>query len=1276
MQAILFRNKRLIIALIIAVFIAVVFWSQSRIPALNEKAQMGLRTNFSSIAFDILLPVTPDQPAAERVAKTTVNWLYTNWKGMSFGLLFAAIALTILGSVRHRSFKRPWLNTLSGMFVGAPLGVCVNCATPIAQGMYAAGARLETALATLISSPTLNAIVLSMTFTLLPWEVATGNVVAVLLLLALLPMLVRTSSARPVNEAPGTLDSPASSFIKPPPSSPPDIEENLSAASSAVLRMYGKNLFFIVKIAVPFMLLAGVLGALVIELAPFDRLSHIAPTMLVLATTALLATFLPVPMAFNVIVVMALLAKGMDPGIGAVLLFALSAYSIYPATVIAKFISPRLSLMLATTVVLLATGLGLITSKYFEHELKTNQQAIETGLREARDAAYKNIAVVCESLPGHLQGQCVANQIRASRNTIPHADSCLTIPASLPLQVCRQFVAMIEAEELSLIESSREPCYKLGAQNEQNQCGQTFLTQMALKNHDISYCEQLDDDSLVQACRVQYLNASLLFNPDDSVCKDLTGSELSVCKVNARIYRIADTLNMKSCDDVPPNAREHCRWVTATNMVGRNNDASGCLQLASPARRLRCQEQVVAWQASRDQSFTLCDELRSEGLRNTCLLKVADRMIATILTNYSLSLSLDPTAILRVDRAVRATTPTKDVSTPALQWRSDFDNDEIQLNSLAYQAEVTTREDASAFSKKSAEEFGISRSWDFRITDFFEPFIIGKGIASGDMNNDLWPDLVLASERGALFYRNIGGSFQLMDVQQGELQDQNLFLVALVDADNDGNQDLFASAYGGNNYLLLNKHNGFEETELVRLDGDQRLTISAGFGDIDRDNDLDIVLGNWSSGVEKLFSPEASTNYVLERDGASYKAAPINDVKGETNSVLIADVNGDGMTDLLFGNDRVVPDTYYFGTPEHTLTPVTRKAGVVPMTSMFTMSLDSADFNNDLRPDIFSTDMTFARSAGSDYCDAITGNDDRERCRDVTSAYEVFSKGSATSCQELGKPRDIAECYVAHSIKAAKILKDSRYCDNLPDTGGALHSLCLHISAPIPTEQAINQDEYLPQVQRNMLLMNDGEGFTDNTTRMGVGSSFWSWNAKAADLDNDGWQDIYVGNGFHFGDSFYEVQPNILFRNTGGKGFEEVASDWGLDDTINTPSYTYVDFDLDGDVDIVATGVLAPPRVFVNRQSSNNSVTFLLQDEKGNAFGIGSKVTITYEHHRQRKEIKLSGGFMSFDNPVAHFGIATYSEISGFSITWPDGQVTEYTGTLPANHFYRVRRKP
>jgi len=191
---------------------------------------------------------------------------------------------------------------------------------------------------------------------------------------------------------------------------------------------------------------------------------------------------------------------------------------------------------------------------------------------------------------------------------------------------------------------------------------------------------------------------------------------------------------------------------------------------------------------------------------------------------------------------------------------------------------------------------------------------------------------------------------------------------------------------------------------------------------------------------------------------------------------------------------------------------------------------------------------------------------------------------------------------------------------------------------------------------------------------MGVTSSFWSWNAKAADLDNDGWQDIYVGNGFHFGDSFYEVQPNVMFRNIEGSGFEEIAAEWGLDDTINTPSYTYIDFDLDGDLDIIATGVLAPPRIFINQQHKNNSVSFWLRDDAGNAAAIGAVVTITYGTDHQRKEIKLSGGFMSFDNPVVHFGLASAAAIDSVSIAWPDGVTTEHVGKLPANRFYQVHR--
>ena len=1287
MQPTLRRNKRLILALLFAVVIAAVFWSQSRIPALNEKAQMGLRTNFSSIAFDILLPVTDDQPIAERVAKTTVNWLYTNWKGMTFGLLFAAAALTILGSVKQRSFKSPWLNTLSGMFVGAPLGVCVNCATPIAQGMYAAGARLETALATLISSPTLNVIVLSMAFSLLPWEIALGNVGAVLLLLSTLPFLVRRFSIAITDRPASSAELSSFATIKAPPTTAPYEEnETYFAALLSVLSSYSKNLLYILWLAVPLMLLAGLLGAMVIELAPFDQFSSISPTLPVLFATALLATFLPVPMAFNVIVVMALLSKGMDPGIGAVLLFALSVYSIYPATVIAKYISPKLSIALAMAVVLFATTLGLITNKIFDYKLGANQQAIVTGLSTNHQRTYREALAICSSLPDELQLQCFSSQIRQLSSIVPYAQMCRSTPTAVDSASCQQLVDLFVAQELALETSSTDPCQTLSTPAARSRCNQSFNLRFAVQNHDISYCNRLgnaanaesDSRAAIQNCRIQFINSSLLFNPDESVCKDLDDPERSDCEMNARIYRIADTLDIQACDSLPAGAQNHCRWITATALVGRSNDTSGCRVLAAADLRARCEEHATAWQASRSASFELCSQIQSPGLKTTCLLKVADQKIAAVLTNYTLALSSGSALTPAQQERAETVNPVATADTPELHWESTFDNVQLNVSHVEYRPKITAEAAAAMFSKLPARELGISKAWNFQISDFFEPFIIGKGIASGDFNNDLWPDLVLASEHGALIYKNIGGKFQLIDIDQGYLATRNLFLVALVDADDDGQQDLFASAYGGENFLLLNSSGDFSETELIHIEGSHRLTLSAGFADIDQDDDIDIILGNWSSGVEKLFSAETSGNAILFREDNSYRAEAMNDVKGETNSVLIADINDDDIPDLLFGNDRLVPDIYYRGTPNRQLIPFTRDDNAVPVTSMFTMSLDSADFNNDLKADLFSTDMTFARSSEDDYCKAILEDDAKARCIEILDAFSVFSTGSAAQCNDLATPKDTHECFLALSVKAAKTLKNDQYCDNLPDQDGPLNSLCRYISAPIPQEERINQDDYLPQTQRNVLLMSNAAGFSDQSVSFGVDSSFWSWNAKAADLDNDGWQDIYVGNGFHFGDSFYEVQPNVLYHNTGGTGFENIAAEWGLADKINTPSYTYLDFDLDGDLDIVATGVLSPPRVYVNQQSENNSVTFLLEQPRGNSFAIGAKVTIQYgesENLRQRKEIKLSGGFMSFDNTAVHFGIGRHQSIDSFSVTWPDGQVAEHAMMLPANRFYRLQRK-
>ncbi|MED5352985.1 MAG: ASPIC/UnbV domain-containing protein, partial [Nitrospinota bacterium] len=118
--------------------------------------------------------------------------------------------------------------------------------------------------------------------------------------------------------------------------------------------------------------------------------------------------------------------------------------------------------------------------------------------------------------------------------------------------------------------------------------------------------------------------------------------------------------------------------------------------------------------------------------------------------------------------------------------------------------------------------------------------------------------------------------------------------------------------------------------------------------------------------------------------------------------------------------------------------------------------------------------------------------------------------------------------------------------------------------------------------------------------------------------------------------------------------------------------------DRDGDLDIIANTLYGPFKVYTNHESQNNSVTFKLQDKKGNRFCLGCKIIIRYglngEKH-QFREIKTGGGFHSYDAPLAHFGLGKTDTIKSIEITWSTGEATQIERNLPTNHEYIVQRK-
>ncbi len=147
-----------------------------------------------------------------------------------------------------------------------------------------------------------------------------------------------------------------------------------------------------------------------------------------------------------------------------------------------------------------------------------------------------------------------------------------------------------------------------------------------------------------------------------------------------------------------------------------------------------------------------------------------------------------------------------------------------------------------------------------------------------------------------------------------------------------------------------------------------------------------------------------------------------------------------------------------------------------------------------------------------------------------------------------------------------------------------------------------DNDRFLDLFLNNMeeharLYRNNRDGtFTEVTSAMGIdgpthGFSCWSW-----DYDNDGWLDIFATCYDHTIPDVvlglmgkpHSGYSNRLFRNLGGKGFQDMTAEAGLDMVFSSMGTNYGDFDNDGFLDMyLGTGdpdfsTLVPNRMFRN----------------------------------------------------------------------------------------------
>ncbi len=541
----------------------------------------------------------------------------------------------------------------------------------------------------------------------------------------------------------------------------------------------------------------------------------------------------------------------------------------------------------------------------------------------------------------------------------------------------------------------------------------------------------------------------------------------------------------------------------------------------------------------------------------------------------------------------------------------------------------------------------------------------GGGVCLGDYDRDGYCDVLLTSPHGGgRLYRNLG-HFHFEDATDDarlEFGDAWLTGATFVDVNGDHWQDLVVCAYNSPNFLFVNNGDGTfrNQADTAQL-GFVGASIKTTFADYDLDGDLDAFL------VTNRREPDRPVKIKYEGSQGKYRVA-----EQHSELALVINLpNGEqkftkaGQRDHLFQNQLAE-------TGHLTFRDVSAPAGMVGAYH----GLDATwwDYNGDHYPDLYvANDFT-----------------------DPDQLWKNNGDGTFSNVLNRAVPSTPWFCMAA---TPGDLNNDGRLDLFTTDMAGTTHYRQKKAMGSMDAVAWFLDTAEPRQFMRNALFINTGtERFLEVAQMAGVASSDWSWSVQIADFDNDGWEDIFVTNGFprDYMDSDFNVrliqqgqqanpfawhqapelrEENIAFRNLGDLSFEKVGKAWGLSEIGVSFGAAVGDLDNDGDLDIVVNNYDAAPSFYRNTSTADR-LSVRLHQPGLNPDGLGAKVEVKTDSGTQTRYLANGSGFMSANEIGVWFGLgdptsASETAVSELKVTWSDGTETTRTD-LKAGFAYSV----
>jgi hypothetical protein len=213
--------------------------------------------------------------------------------------------------------------------------------------------------------------------------------------------------------------------------------------------------------------------------------------------------------------------------------------------------------------------------------------------------------------------------------------------------------------------------------------------------------------------------------------------------------------------------------------------------------------------------------------------------------------------------------------------------------------------------------------------------------------------------------------------------------------------------------------------------------------------------------------------------------------------------------------------------------------------------------------------------------------------------------------------------------------------------------------------------------------------YENMASAMGVELGGWSFGAQFGDLNNDGWTDLFLTNGYVSADrqqnywydfakvaggntaiisdaknwppmenrSLSGYQQKRVWLNDGGDRFIDVAPMVGVTETYDGRAVALGDFWNRGALDVVVAHQKGPLLLYKNQVTPENGwIAFELEGRRSNRSAIGAQVRLFWSGQEQLQQVSGASGFCAQNTRRLHYGLGKNAKVTKVVIEWPSGQ--------------------